>query len=196
MQGLGLHHLLGDTVPPRAIVKDETKSLDHFCMSLSSSCPSCFWWTKPWSNLLVTIMAISWAFLLTTLYHFLQEITSEMLPHLPLNSLLLPKVQWDLFLAALVMTIRTILPWQSSSMPPHFYPPNNPAMQVSAPFCRGGKWASESLGRLLKVILLIRMVWDWSQDQSDFSIKSEHLTSWVGDIIGYISISKEFGNGL
>lgn len=165
-------------------------------MSLSSSCPSCFWWTQHWSNLLVTIKAVSWAFLLTTLYHFLQEITSEMLPHLPLSSLLLPKVQWDLFLAALVMTVRTTLAWQSSSMPPHFYPCNNPAMQGSAPFCRGGKWGSESLGLLLTVILLIRRVWDWSQCQSDVSIKSEQLTRRVGNIIGYISISKEFGNGL
>lgn len=42
-------------------------------------------------------MAVSWIFLLTTRYDLLQELTSESFLYLSLNSLLLPKGQWDLF---------------------------------------------------------------------------------------------------
>ena len=72
-------------------------------------------------------------------------------PRLPLNSLLLLEEQWDLFLAALVTTARTVLPPQNSFLSSHFDPCNNPMTQVLVPFYKGRQLGPESSDHLLKV---------------------------------------------
>lgn len=76
-----------------------------------------------------------------------------------------------------------------------FYPHNTAVIHESALFYRGGKWGS-GFKSLVEGHTAIRRVWDWSQGQSDLSVIPGHLMNSVGSIIGYISISKEFGNGL
>jgi len=97
----------------------------------------------------------------------LEKITSEMLPHLPLNSLPLPEEEWDLFPAALALRARAVTPPPNSCVFSHFYSCSDPIMQVLVPFYKGRKLGPESLGHLLKVTQLIGRLWDRSQDQSD-----------------------------